>query len=106
MKARSIKRYNLISHSAKSFAFFATPHRGGFGAEVGQAAAGFVRRLGMNPRTGIMEALREDSHVTPEINNDFVDGQENYHICSFYECRPMPPFSTLVIHPSSSVIPV
>ncbi|MCJ1251391.1 hypothetical protein MMC30_008624 [Trapelia coarctata] len=104
VKARSIGRYSLIHHSAKSFAFFATPHRGGFGAEVGQAAAGFVRRLGMNPRTGIMEALRKDSHIAPEINNDFVDGQENYHICSFYECRPMPPLSALVVEKSSAIL--
>ena len=96
MKARSISRYSLISQSARSFAFFATPHRGGFGAELGQAAVGWVRRLGLNPRTGIMEALRKDSHIAPDINSDFVDGQENYHISSFYECRPMPPLSTLV----------
>lgn len=104
VKARIIARYSLIHHCAKSFAFFATPHRGGHGAELGQVAAGFVRRLGMNPRTGIIEALRKDSHVAPEINNDFVDGQDNYRICSFYECRPMPPFGALVIRTRYNVL--
>ena len=96
VKARNLSRYSAISQSAKSFAFFSTPHRGGHGAEVGQAAAGLVRRLGMNPRTGILEALRKDSHIAPDVNNDFVDGQDNYRICSFYECKPMPPLTALV----------
>ena len=43
-----------------------------------------------------MEALRKDSYIAPDINNDFVDGQDNYHVCSFYECKPMPPVNTLV----------
>ena len=51
-----------------------------------------------------MEALRRDSHIAPDINNDFVDGQENYHICTFYECRPMPPLSTLVSRSSLLMI--
>lgn len=96
VKARSISRYESISRSTKSFAFFATPHRGGFGAEVGQAGAGILRRLHKNPRTGILEALRKDSHIAPDINNDFVDGQNDYHICTFYECKPMPAMSDLV----------
>ena len=96
MKARINAEYSSISDSAKSFAFFATPHHGGLGAEVGQAAAGIVRRLGMNPRNGIMEALRKDSHIAPEINSDFVDAQDSYRICSFFECRPMPGLSALV----------
>lgn len=91
VKARSIPRYQAISRSANSFAFFATPHRGGFGAGFGHAAAGIFRRLGGNPRTGIMEALRKDSHVAPDMNNDFVDAQNDYHICSFYECKPLHP---------------
>ena len=44
-----------------------------------------------------MEALRKDSHISPDIHNDFVDGQNNYHICTFYECRPLPLFNNLVI---------
>ena len=101
MKARNNLEYSSISRAAKSFAFFATPHRGGLGAEIGQAAAGLVRRLGKNPRNGIMEALRKDSHIAPEINSDFVDGQENYRICSFFECKPMPGLNALVKHPCS-----
>ncbi|MCJ1391951.1 hypothetical protein MMC18_004818 [Xylographa bjoerkii] len=104
VKARNNPVYSSISQSAKSFAFFATPHRGGYGAEVGQAAAGLVRRLGMNPRNGIMEALRKDSHIAPEINSDFVDGQDNYRICSFYECKPMPGFSVLIVERRSAIL--
>lgn len=96
VKAKTIPRYLAISRSAKSFAFFATPHKGGFGAGFGHAAAGLVRRLGMNPRTGIMEALRKDSHVAPDIHNEFVDTQDSYHICSFYECKPLHPLGALV----------
>ena len=96
VKAKSIPRYQAISRSAKSFAFFATPHRGGVGAGFGQAVAGLVRRLGMNPRTGILEALRKDSHLALDINNEFVDTQNDYHICSFYECKPLRPPGTLV----------
>ncbi|MCJ1473826.1 hypothetical protein MMC13_002478 [Lambiella insularis] len=104
VKARIIPRYLPISKSAKSFAFFATPHHGGFGAEVGQAAAGLIRRLGRNPRTGIMEALRKDSLIAPDIHSDFVDGQDNYHICSFYECRPTPGLSSLIVEKSSAIL--
>ncbi|MCJ1355708.1 MAG: hypothetical protein MMC33_005700 [Icmadophila ericetorum] len=104
VKARSISRYESISRSAKSYAFFATPHRGGFGAEVGQAGAGILRRLHKNPRTGILEALRKDSHIAPDINNDFVDGQNNYHICTFYECKPMPAMSDLIVEKSSAIL--
>ena len=97
MKARSIhSRYLAISKSAKSFAFFATPHRGGHGAEYGQIVAGLVRRLRMKPRTGILEALRKGGHVAPDIHDDFVDGQDNYHVCTFYECQPMRPPGAIV----------
>ena len=96
MKARSIPRYHSISRAAKTFAFFATPHRGGLAAAIGQVAAGFVRRGGFNPRNGILEALRKDSHLAPDIHNDFVDGQDAYHVCTFYECRPMPGLNHLV----------
>ncbi|MCJ1386808.1 hypothetical protein MMC17_009936 [Xylographa soralifera] len=104
VKARNNPEYSSISQSAKNFAFFATPHRGGYGAELGQAAAGLVRRLGMNPRNGIMEALRKDSHIAPEINSDFVDGQDNYRICSFFECKPMPGLSALIVERRSAIL--
>ncbi|MCJ1263726.1 hypothetical protein MMC22_003596 [Lobaria immixta] len=104
VKAKTIPRYLAISRSAKSFAFFATPHKGGFGAGFGHAAAGLVRRLGMNPRTGIMEALRKDSHVAPDIHNEFVDTQDSYHICSFYECKPLHPLGALIVERSSAVM--
>lgn len=50
----------------------------------------------MNPRTGILEALRKDSHLALDINNEFVDTQNDYHICSFYECKPLRPPGYLV----------
>lgn len=59
----------------------------------------------MNPRTAIMEALRTDSHVAPEIHNDFVDTQDNYHICTFYECRPLYPPGTLVRQSKEDLAP-
>lgn len=102
MKAKYIPRYQAISLSAKTFAFFATPHQGGHGAGIGQAAAALVRHVGMNPRNGFMEALRKDSHVAPDIHNDFLEGQSNYHICSFYECQRLPFVSDLV---SPSICP-
>ena len=67
-------------------------------------AAGFVRRGGLNPRTGILEALRRDSHLAPDIHNDFVDGQEDYHVCTFYECRPIPPLSDLVGNDNFAIV--
>lgn len=43
-----------------------------------------------------MEVLRKDSLVAPDINNDFVDAQDNYHICTFFECKPLYPPGFLV----------
>ncbi|MCJ1436483.1 hypothetical protein MMC27_005862 [Xylographa pallens] len=51
-----------------------------------------------------MEALRKDSHIAPEINSDFVDGQNNYRICSFFECRPMPGLSALIVERRSAIL--
>jgi hypothetical protein len=96
VKARTIPRYFQIDKSAKSFAFFATPHRGGMGAGFGQKAAGLVRVFGSNPRNDILEVLRKDSQAAPTIHDDFVDGQDDYHVCTFFECRPMPLQRSLV----------
>lgn len=56
-----------------------------------------------------MEALRKDSLVAPDLHTDFVDAQDNYRVCTFYECKPLhgllvgqpkvaPPLRILTVH--------
>ncbi|RDW63381.1 hypothetical protein BP6252_10926 [Coleophoma cylindrospora] len=105
-KARSSPQYKALYPHIRSIAFFATPHRGGLHAELGQAAAGGLRRLTGNVRSSVMESLRPDSFTAPEIHRSFRDclSDNNIRVCSFYEARPMRPLVHLVVDQNSAVL--
>ncbi|RDW57313.1 hypothetical protein BP5796_12763 [Coleophoma crateriformis] len=105
-KARSNPQYKVLYPHIRSIAFFATPHRGGLHAELGQAAAGGLRRLTGNVRSSVMESLRPDSFTAPEIHRSFRDclSDNNIRVCSFYEARPMRPLVHLIVDQNSAVL--
>lgn len=102
-KARSSTKYQDLFASFRGVAFFATPHRGGYGATVGAATAGGVRRFTGNPRSSIMEALRADSLISADIHQYFLNSLDKIRICTFYELKPMPGLRHLVSKISKTV---
>ncbi|KAL9118306.1 MAG: hypothetical protein Q9187_005152 [Circinaria calcarea] len=87
VKARLISKYSSISRSTRGFAFFATPHQGGNFATLGDPLANIFKAVLGNVPNDFMKALRRDSLISRDFNNDFVDQGRNYRIWSFYETQ-------------------
>jgi hypothetical protein len=49
-----------------------------------------------NPAPGLINVLRANSDALMRLTTDFRFQLPNYQVCSFYEMKPMPEFSSLV----------
>ena len=88
MQSKLDGSYGLISAATYGIAFFATPHRGGNFAALGDIASTIVRGVLRNPNNTFMEALKSDSLFAESIIEDFRHQLEDYHVLSFYETLP------------------
>lgn len=64
--------FESIHNATKGVVFFATPHRGGHLATLGDRLAKICRVVSGDVRNNIMEALRTDSMFAGDINKDFA----------------------------------
>lgn len=64
--------YGSIHDATRGVVFFATPHRGGHLATLGDRMANICRVVSGDVRNNIMEALRADSMFAGDINKDFA----------------------------------
>ncbi|KAI1149277.1 hypothetical protein F4825DRAFT_464274 [Nemania diffusa] len=87
--AKSDESYETIRTSTSGLVFFATPHRGGNGAAVGDIATKIARGVLLNPGNTFMEALKRNSIFAETLIDDFRQQLEDYPVLSFYETRPM-----------------
>ncbi|KAI1127532.1 hypothetical protein F5Y10DRAFT_193378 [Nemania abortiva] len=81
--------YEMIRTSTAGLVFFATPHRGGNHATVGDIVAKIARSVLSTPENTFMEALKRNSIFADTLIGDFRQQLEDYLILSFYETRPM-----------------
>lgn len=88
MEATLDVRYRSIRDSTKLLVFFATPHRGGNHANVGDVVAKIVRAGSRRPENDLIDALKENSAVANKRFEQARHLAENCHFISFYETEP------------------
>ncbi|KAK6810867.1 hypothetical protein RU639_013582 [Aspergillus parasiticus] len=80
--------YRPIVEATCLLVFFATPHRGGNYASVGEVAAKLVRSTLFTPRNDFIESLKSDSNLATKRFNQSRHLNEKFLIISFYEGQP------------------
>jgi hypothetical protein len=68
--------------------FFATPHRGGNNAELGDVAAKIARVFSHSPSSSVMESLKANSFFADDLRRDFELRASDFSILTFYETLP------------------
>jgi triacylglycerol esterase/lipase EstA (alpha/beta hydrolase family) len=83
--------YKSIHDATRGVIFFATPHRGGHGATLGDHMAKICRALSGDVRNNILEALRKDSMFASDINKDFARRARalEFRVLNFIENLPI-----------------
>ena len=82
-------RYRCLKASAQGLVFFATPHRGGEGAGVAEAAASVCSAFTGQPRNNLLESLKSKSLITELSSDQFRHQLNDYEVISFIERRKM-----------------
>jgi hypothetical protein len=80
--------YKPIREATYGISFFATPHRGGNHAKLGDIVASVAKGILRPPDNTFMEALTKDSMFAQEIIDDFRHQLENFVVLSFFETLP------------------
>lgn len=88
MEATLDSRYRSIRDSTRLLVFFATPHRGGKHASVGDVVAKIVRAGLRRPKNDLVDALKEDSEAANKRFEQARHLPANCLIVSFYETEP------------------
>lgn len=69
--------------------FFATPHKGGHGADLGAIAASIAGFLTRNPKNDIMQSLKANDAFPKMLQHNYRHQLGDYSIVSFYEAHGM-----------------
>ncbi|KAF4448228.1 hypothetical protein F53441_8335 [Fusarium austroafricanum] len=80
--------YTPIMEATRLLVFFATPHRGGNHARVGDVVAKIVRMGTHMPRNDLLDTLREDSDQATQRFEQARHLFERCLVASFFEGRP------------------
>lgn len=87
IEARLNPRYCCIKASTYGLVFFATPHRGGNKAGVGEFAANICSALTGGARNSLLEQLQRNS-ILNEISTDQFSNQSNdYEVLTYIESK-------------------
>ncbi len=82
-------RYRCLKASTQALVFFATPHRGGTGAGVAEAAANVCSAFTGEPRNKLLESLKEKSLILELSSDQFRHQLNDYEVLSLVERRKM-----------------
>jgi hypothetical protein len=85
VEAKHNDTYHNIRAATFGLVFFATPHRGGNHAKLGDIVASITTTVLNNPSNTFMDHLQKDSFLSEDLQHLFKHQVENYHILSFYE---------------------
>ena len=83
-------RYRCLKSSTRGLVFFATPHRGGKGAGVAEAAARVCSTFTGQPKNKLLESLKDNSLITQLASDQFRNQLNDYEVLSLIERRKMP----------------
>ena len=76
--------------------FFGTLHRGSDKANYGKVLANVATGVMHKPKSKLISALRSNSDSLMRLTSEFKFEAPDLEIMTFYETRPMRPFSGLV----------
>jgi hypothetical protein len=86
----------MISDMTVGIIFLSTPHRGSEKASYGEFLARVATKVMHKPAPALINVLRANSDTLMRLTTEFRFQLPNYQVCSFYEMKPMPGFSSLV----------
>jgi hypothetical protein len=89
-------QYKAISENTKGVVFLGTPHRGSEKAVYGKVLANVATQVMRRPTSRLMSALQTNSDQLLRLTSEFEAQLPKYQVVSFYECKPMKIFSSLV----------
>ena|SRR5579862_2664016 len=89
-------QYKAISKHTIGVIFFGTPHRGSEKAVYGKVLANIAANVMRRPTSRLISALQLNSDQLLRLSSEFEAQLPKYQVVSFYECKPMKIFSSLV----------
>lgn len=90
VEAKTDPLYTCLKASTHGLVFFATPHRGGEGAAVAEAAANICSAFTGQPRNQLLKSLKSKSLITELSSDQFRHQLNDYEVLSFIERRKLP----------------
>ena len=90
VEARTNPLYSCLKASTHGLVFFATPHRGGEGAGVAEAAANVCSAFTGQPKNKLLESLKSRSLINELSSDQFRHQLNDYEVLSLIERRKMP----------------
>ncbi|KAL3459246.1 hypothetical protein BJX64DRAFT_265080 [Aspergillus heterothallicus] len=81
--------YDSIRIATYGIAFFGTPHRGSYLANMGETVAKTVRAFLRTPSNTFINALKENDLYANELSANFQQLLEDYQYINFYETLPL-----------------
>ena len=89
VEAKTDPLYTCLKASTHGLVFFATPHRGGEGAAVAEAAATICSAFTGRPRNQLLKSLKSKSLITELSSDQFRHQLNDYEVLSFIERRKL-----------------
>src|SRR5690242_6599135 len=84
------RAYASIQNATFGLVFFACPHHGARGVELGMLAAKLVRILSRSSASNeLLVSLKHNSLFTTEMSERFQQRLEDYKVVSFIESLPL-----------------
>ncbi|KAN0075952.1 NAD(P)-binding domain protein [Elaphomyces granulatus] len=105
-QAKIESQYQTISEATVGIIFLGTPHRGSEKASYGKVLANVATTVMHKPAQALIDALRANSDALMRLTTDFRFQLPQYQVCSFYEMKPMPIFSSLIVEKHSSLLEI
>ena len=87
IEARLNPRYCCIKASTYGLVFFATPHRGGNRAGVGEFAANVCSALTGGARNSLLEQLQRNSILNELSTDQFSNQSIDYEVLTYIESK-------------------
>jgi triacylglycerol esterase/lipase EstA (alpha/beta hydrolase family) len=90
LNAMDDSKYTSIRTATFGLVFFATPHHGAKGVELGKVAANLAKFISKgNAKNELLDCLENNSLFTRNMSERFRHQLEDYKVISFIEGRPM-----------------
>ena len=89
-------QYKAIKDHTLGLVFFGTPHRGSEKATYGKILANVATGVMHKPKSKLISALQSNSETLMKLTSEFKFEAPNMNVTTFYETKPMKPFSGLV----------